>query len=216
MPKRITICFAVDVTFSRSFEAPVVISLEDDLLGRAAAERHRHRVGELRAGGQELVLGRQADRVAERLAAADDRDLVDGVGVLEHVADDRVAHLVVGRDQALLLAHHAGLLLGAGDHAHDPLLELDHRDLAVALAGGQQRRLVDQVREVGAGEAGRLAGEHVEVELGRPAACRGCGPRGSSCGPCGRGGRRRSGGRSGPDAAAPGRGCRAGWWPRSR
>ena len=84
----------------------------------------------------------------------------------EHVADDRVAHLVVGGDQALLLAHHAGLLLGAGDHAHDPLLELDHRDLAVALAGGQQRRLVDQVGEVGAGEAGGLAGEHVEVELG--------------------------------------------------
>ena len=28
MPKRITICFAVAVTFSRSFEAPVVISLK--------------------------------------------------------------------------------------------------------------------------------------------------------------------------------------------
>ena len=106
----------------------------------------------------------QADRVAERLAAADDRDLVDRVGVLEQVADDRVAHLVVGGDQALLLGHHAGLLLGTGDHAHDPLLELLHRDLALARAGGEQRRLVDQVGEVGAGEAGRLAGERVEVD----------------------------------------------------
>ena len=33
---------------------------EDDLLGGAAAERHRHRVGQLGAGGEELVLGRQA------------------------------------------------------------------------------------------------------------------------------------------------------------
>ena len=90
---------------------------------------------------------------------------MDRVGVLEVVADDRVAHLVVGRDQPLLLAHDPGLLLGAGDHAHDPLLELDLGDLALAVAGGEQRRLVDEVGEVGAGEAGRLAGERVDVDL---------------------------------------------------
>ena len=38
------------------------------------------------------------------------------------------------------------------------------RDLALAGAGRQQRRLVDQVGEVGAGEAGRLAGERVDVD----------------------------------------------------
>ena len=92
---------------------------------------------------------------------------MDRVGVLEVVRDDRVAHLVVGRDPALLLAHHAGLLLRPGDHAHDPLLELEVVDLALALAGGQQRRLVDQVREVGAGEAGRLRGEVVQVDRAR-------------------------------------------------
>ena len=86
------------------------------------------------------------------------------VGVLEEVADERVAHLVVGGDQPLFLAHHARLLLGAGDHAHDPLLELVLADLALARARRQQRRLVDQVREVGAGEAGRLAGERVDVD----------------------------------------------------
>ena len=138
---------------------------EDDLLGGAAAERHRHRVQQLRARGEELVLARQADGVAERLAAADDRDLVNRVGVLEVVADDRVAHLVVGRDQAFLLAHDPGLLLRAGDHAHDALFELDLRDLLLARAGGEQRGLVDEVREVGAGEAGRLARERVDVDV---------------------------------------------------
>src|SRR5262249_14598747 len=54
---------------------------------------------------------------------------------------------------------------GAGDHAHDPLLELRHRDLAVARAGGQQGRLVDQVGEVGAGETRRLAGQRVEIDV---------------------------------------------------
>ena len=74
--------------------------VEDDLLGRATAERHRHRVGELGPGGQELVLGRQRDRVAERLAAADDRNLVDRVAVRQQMADDRVPELVVGGDRA--------------------------------------------------------------------------------------------------------------------
>ena len=81
------------------------------------------------------------------------------------MADDRVAELVVGGHEALLLGHHPALLLGAGDHAHDPLLELVHRDLALVRARGEQRRLVDQVREVGAGEAGRLARERVEVDV---------------------------------------------------
>ena len=113
---------------------------EDDLLGGAAAERHRHRVGELRARREEAVLRRHRDRVAERLAAADDGDLVHRVGVLEVVADDRVAHLVVRGDPALLLAHDPGLLLRAGDDAHDPLFELVLADLALARAGGRAAR----------------------------------------------------------------------------
>ena len=44
---------------------------EDDLLGGAAAKGHRHRVVELGLRGEELVLGRQRDRVPERLAAGD-------------------------------------------------------------------------------------------------------------------------------------------------
>src|SRR4051794_20397249 len=139
--------------------------LEDDLLRGAAAERHGHRVVELGARGEELVLLRHRDRVAQGLPAADDRDLVHRVGVLEVVAADRVAHLVVGRDQALLLAHDPGLLLRAGDHAHDPLFELDLGDLALAVAGGEQGGLVDEVGQVGAREAGRLAGECVDLDL---------------------------------------------------
>ena len=98
---------------------------------------------------------------------------MDRVGVLEVVADDRVAHLVVRGDQAFLLAHDPGLLLRAGDHAHDPLFELGLPDLLLARAGGEQRGLVDQVRQVGAGEARRLAGERVDVDdLGQRLAAR--------------------------------------------
>src|SRR6266540_4248770 len=76
-----------------------------------------------------------------------------------------MAELVVRSDLALVLGEEARLLLGACDHAHDPLLELLLLDLLLAAAGGEQRRLVDEVREIGAGEAGRPGGECVEVDL---------------------------------------------------
>ena len=54
---------------------------------------------------------------------------------------------------------HQDLVLG--------VLEVDHLDDLLVLARGEQRGLVDQVREVGAGEAGRAAGEHLQVDVGR-------------------------------------------------
>ena len=42
-----------------------------------------------------------------------------------------------------------------------------HRDQALALARGEQRRLVDEVGEVGAGEAGRAAGDDARIDVGR-------------------------------------------------
>src|SRR5215217_1592516 len=148
MPKRMTICLAVAVTFSMSFEAPVVISSKTI----SSAARPPRVIAIVSVS-------------AARVPAGDDRDLVDRVGVLEVVAHDRVSHLVVGRDQALLLAHDPGLLLRAGDHAHDPLLQLGLRDLTLAVAGGEEGGLVDEVRQVGAGEAGRLPRERVDVDL---------------------------------------------------
>src|SRR6478735_12422201 len=106
IPKRMIICFAVCVTFSRS------------------------------------------------LAATDDRDLVDVGLTVEVVADDRVAELVVCGDLPLLLGEETRLLLGAGDHAHDPFLELVLLDHLLAAARREQRSLVDEVRQVGAGESG--------------------------------------------------------------
>ena len=55
-------------------------------------------------------------------------------------------------------AHH-DLVLG--------LLELLHRDQALAAAGGEQRGFVDEVGEVGAGEAGRAAGDDARIDVGR-------------------------------------------------
>ena len=79
--------------------------------------------------------------------------------------DQRVAALVVGDDPLLLVGHDPGLALGAGQHPVDGALHGRHRDVAAAAAGREQRRLVHEVGEVGAGEAGRAAGQHVEADV---------------------------------------------------
>ena len=134
-----------------------------ELLGHAPPEEHRELVDELLARGEELILLWQRERVAERAAARDHADLVHGVGVRQHVGDERVAALVVGDHALLALAHRARLALGAGHHTVDGLLDLLHADGLLAPSSGQQRRLVDDVREVGAGEAGRASRDDVEV-----------------------------------------------------
>ena len=93
------------------------------------------------------------------------------------------------------------VVLGEVELGHDP----PHR---------LERRLAGQRGEVGADEAVGAARELVEIDVGRRAACRGCGCRGSRGGPARRARRRRSRGRSGRGGAAPRRSLRAGWWRR--
>ena len=142
-----------------------------DLLGDTAAEDHGEVVEHLAAWCRGTCPPRAGQRVAERAAARDDRDLVDRVGVGQHVADERVTGLVVRDDLLLLVGDQAALALRTGDDAVDGLFELDHVDLLLAVTRGEQRGLVDEVGEVGAGEARRAASEHLEVDVVGQAAC---------------------------------------------
>src|SRR2546421_12610212 len=54
-----------------------------------------------------------------------------------------------------------------GDLPVDRLLQEVVGDRALLVAGGQQRRLVDHVGQVGTGEPGRTPGDRVQVDVGR-------------------------------------------------
>ena len=149
-------------------------------------------------------------------AARDDRDLAHRVGARCEHADDRVPAFVVGgapRSAALII----DLALRA---EHDLLERVGEVRLPPPVswprARREQRRLVDEVREVGADHARRRRGDRAEIDVAARAARRGCAPSGSPRGRRGPAAARRPGGRSGPGAAAPGRARRAGWSRRSR
>ena len=67
---------------------------------------------------------------------------------------DRVPGLVIRDDPPLLRAHHA-LLFEPGDDPVDRFVEILHLDRGLVVARREQRRLVDQVGEIRAGEPGR-------------------------------------------------------------
>src|SRR4028118_396764 len=139
--------------------------VEDHALCRPAAEHHRQLRHELAAAHHEPVLGGQAHRHPQGLAAGDDADLVDRVGVGQQSTHDGVTGLVVGGDLLLLVGDEPGLALRTG---YDPVYGLLHLDLVylvLVVPRGEQRRLVDEVREVRAGEAGRAAGQRLYVDI---------------------------------------------------
>ena len=71
---------------------------------------------------------------------------------------------MVGDDQLLLVRDDPALPLRPGNDPVYCLLELRHPDLLLVAPGGEQGGLVDEVGQVGPGEAGGLTGQHLELD----------------------------------------------------
>ena len=81
------------------------------------------------------------------------------------MAHQSVTALVVGNRGALGLGHHATLALRSGNHALHRFLDLVHRDHGTMAAGSQQRRLIEQICQIGAGEANGHLGELLKLNV---------------------------------------------------
>ena len=105
-------------------------------------------------------------RVACRHAARNDGNFLHGVAVLAELCDDGVAALVVRRDAFVRLGDESALFLRSEQNFVDPLEQLVIADHFLACAGGQDRRLVEQVFQIRARESARHAREDLEVDVG--------------------------------------------------
>ena len=100
----------------------------------------------------------------ERLAARDDRDLVDAVDAGQELRAQRVAGLVVGDDLLLVRVEHPPRL-HAGDDALERLVEVVLGERVRAPPRAADRGLVGEVREIGARQAARLRGDLRKVDV---------------------------------------------------
>ena len=78
-----------------------------------------------------------------------------------------MAAFVIGGEELFLLGHDERAALGAHHHLVLGVLELGLRHHALVAPRRHQRRFVDEVGEVGAGEARRAARDGLQVDVGR-------------------------------------------------
>ena len=120
---------------------------------RAKQFRSRHQVAILSRG----LLG-----VAQcRDAAGNDRYLGHRIGARHQLRHQSVARLMIGDGFLFLRTHDPAFFLQAGDDSFDRLVEIGHLDGFFALPRGQQRRLVDDVGQIGADKSRRLGGQQL-------------------------------------------------------
>ena len=135
------------------------------LFGDAPAHEHRNRSQQRFAVMAVAVLLRQLHRGAERPPTRDDGHLVHRIGIGQGLRDHRVPGLVIRRIPAFFFRHHKGTPFRAHDDLVLGLLEILHVHQTLVGARGEQRRLVHQVGEIGAGETGRPAGDYIRVHV---------------------------------------------------
>ena len=99
------------------------------------------------------------------MAAGNDRDFLHRVVVRHQRTHQGMARFVVGHEALALLAHHPILLLWTGHHPLNRVVHLIHGDFGELATGGQDRRLVEQVGQIGSGEPRGAARDLVEVHI---------------------------------------------------
>ena len=139
---------------------------EHQFLGGPPTHREHQSGDHLRTGHQTLVVFGHRYRVPAGPAAGQDGDLVDRFDVGHRPGRQGVAALVVGGDLLLHLTDDPALAPGTADHPVDGLLQGGAGDDRPVLPGGEQRGLVDDVGEVGAGHPDGALGQSVEIGVG--------------------------------------------------
>ena len=124
----------ISATRCRSLAAPVVTAPKTISSATRPPSSTVMLVDQLLARLEVAVLVGQVERVAERAAARDDRDLVHAVDAGQQLGAQRVAGLVEGDDAALVLVERAARL-HAGDDALERVVEVGLRERVAAARG---------------------------------------------------------------------------------
>ena len=110
--------------------------VEMEFFAHAASEGHGHAVHELVDVHEvDVALGEELGVAKGALAARDDGDFEEGVGVFEEPAADGVAGFVVGDCAFFFGVEDEGFLFETADYALDGLFEVGHCDFVGACSG---------------------------------------------------------------------------------
>ena len=137
----------------------------ENLFRNATAHEHRQLVKHLTQRVQHLIFLWNGQRVAQRTAARDNRNLVDGICVLKQVTDQRMTAFVVRDSLLRVLVHNEALALGTSHNALHGLGDLGLRDNLLVATSRQKSAFVHEVRKVGARKARRERRHALQVHV---------------------------------------------------
>ena len=164
MPQWVTIRRASCVALFKSSSAPALYSSKTSFSAARPPSRNSSRGLQFALADVQAVFFGEQLRDAQRTAAGDDRDLVHAVDARHQPGQQGVARLVVGRHRLLLAREHF-LAFRAHQHLVAGVFEVGHVDAVLVVPAGPQGGLVDQVADVGAGQADGAGRQPLQVHV---------------------------------------------------
>ena len=126
--------------------------VKDDLFSYTAAEQLADFLFHSLAVNGIFVLRRGIESISECASGGDNGDLAHRVERGQNVRDNRMTRLVIRRFFLLLRLDAVVFLRHTHDNLRGRFLDIGISDKRLALARGEQRRLVQEVGEIGTGE----------------------------------------------------------------
>ena len=139
--------------------------VQEDFLGHAPAQGHDDILEHLAPRAIALVVLLAHQREPAGLAAGNDGDVLHRIHMLKPVRRDGVARLVVSRELPFPGRNDPALFLRSHGDLQDGVVDVLLADEPAPAAHGQERRLVEQVLQVRAGESGRALGDLGQVDV---------------------------------------------------
>ena len=140
--------------------------VENQIFGNAPAQKTDNVVKHSRAHQVHFVFFGLIHREAARHAARYNGNVRNGVFVFQIIRGNGVAGLVVSGNLFVALGDAVGFLFRTDKHFHRGFFDFRHGNRFFLSARRKQRRFVQQVFEVRAGEADGCAGNRTEVHIG--------------------------------------------------
>ena len=126
---------------------------EDQLLGHTAAQQSGDLCHVFPLAVEVFFLPRGHQVITSGIPARNDRYLLHHVRILELDADHGMSGLVISDQTLVIIVVFLGFLCRSHHDAVDRLIQIVHRDLLAVIAHGQDRTFIENVLQIGTGEA---------------------------------------------------------------
>ena len=137
----------------------------NDVLSHITAHAYHDAVHEISLFQGVLILLGKAYRKTQCPSVGYDRNLVEGVGILKIVVQQRVTCLMVCSGLLFICSHETAFTGNTENDLIPGLLVIGHGDGLPFVAGGKERRFIDQVGQVGTGGAGGCLCNPLKIDV---------------------------------------------------